>query len=172
MAYSEINCRRIDHLLQSSCAHFFFFMRGATLGSCGGWGSAGGVVLGIACKNQGKSRCSLVQKNWDMNKKRSNGKHDNLGKNLLLHNCRQVVCIIISVRRGRDTALKKNCQIAGVFLFRFRQRFFIRRFSQFSRFLYIGIIFLAWERLRLQYNEKFRWPAFIWRAVSYNVFVF
>ena len=55
-----------------------------------------------------------------MNKKRSNGKHDNLGKNLLLHNCRQVVVyIIISVRRGRDTALKKNCQMAGVRVFFF-----------------------------------------------------
>ena len=61
--------------------------------------------------------------------------------------------IIISVRRGRDTALKKKSQIAGFF---FLDSGFLCRFSQFSRFLYIGIIFLAWERLRLQYNEKFR----------------
>lgn len=107
-----------------------------------------------------------------MNKKRSNGKHDNLGKNLLLHNCRQVVVyIIISVRRGRDTALKKNCQIAGVrvFFFLFRQRVFLCRFSQFSRFLYIGIIFLAWERLRV-YNTMKSSDDLNLTAVSYNVF--
>lgn len=101
-----------------------------------------------------------------MNKKRSNGKHDNLGKNLLLHNCRQVVVyIIISVRRGRDTALKKklsNCRCAG---------FFLCRFSQFSRFLYIGIIFLAWERLRV-YNTMKSSDDLNLTAVSYNVFVF
>jgi len=165
MAYSEINCRRIDHLLQSSCAHFFFFMRGATLGSCGGGpggpkGVGWGLFWALLVKIKASRVVLLYRKIEIWIKKEVMESMITWAKTYF---CTTVdkwyMYIIISVRRGRDTALKKNVklQVCGGF---FLTAVFLCRFSQFSRFLYIGIIFLAWERLRLQYNEKFRWPEF------------
>ena len=71
MAYSEIICRRIDHICCRVLVHIFFLEGGPGGGFLRrspnkGW--PGGQCGGVACKNQGKLRL-LVQKNWDMNKK-------------------------------------------------------------------------------------------------------
>ena len=90
MAYSEIICRRIDHICCRVLVHIFSLRGGQEGGFLRrppnkGWpgGQCGGLLVKI------KASCVCCTENWDMNKKEVESMIT-LGKKLLLHNSTRI----------------------------------------------------------------------------------